>query len=494
MSESRASRFAAGTITKGDPMKPEAFDIANEIAVPSTAKKVGVGSVVLLGLSGQQIIPSALIGAAYMPLEAGNGAWLSMLLALLATLCVMSAVNIFARRYVVTGSMMSYVGLAFGRRLERLVAASYLLGFLIACAAVTASTVMFTSSFLQSVGLEVANESWFQALSALIVAGLAGSCAWRGLDASISLTAWLAFLSLPLVLVATTVAAMHTGFDLRSQTLLVETNWDSIMRGAIVGLAYFVGVDALASLAAETRNPKKNVPVILNSVLLITGIAYVGILLVCTPMMNAYTAELNEGVSPTAIITQVAGMPYLQKPIDLLLIGATFASLVAFINYGSRVFATAAHNSFIPKVFARIHSKYGSPTGATVLMAVPAAGIPVALQYLAASPPLQSTAYLSTLYSLFWVGPYIILCVGAVKEVLRGTREGILQIPIVFLGMIVFAVLLIDSFISGAEGVMYWLPYIMVALTVAGYLTFQFNETSIGLKNKRRVTKEQKEF
>ena len=127
-------------------------------------------------------------------------------------------------------------------------------------------------------------------------------------------------------------------------------------------------------------------------------------------------------------------------------------------------------------------------------MAVPAAGIPVALQYLAASPPLQSTAYLSTLYSLFWVGPYIILCVGAVKEVLRGTREGILQIPIVFLGMIVFAVLLIDSFISGAEGVMYWLPYIMVALTVAGYLTFQFNETSIGLKDKRRVTKEQKEF
>lgn len=479
-------------------MKPESFDIAEDLqretAVPLTAKKVGVGSVVLLGLSGQQILPSALIGAAYMPLEAGNGAWLSMLLALIATLCVMSAVNIFARRYVVTGSMMSYVGLAFGRRLERLVAASYLFGFLIACAAVTASTVMFTSSFLQSVGLEFANESWFQALSALIVAGLAGSCAWRGLDASISLTAWLAFLSLPLVLVATVFAAMHTGFDFHSQTLLVETDWGSIMRGAIVGLAYFVGVDALASLAAETRNPKKNVPIILNSVLLITGVAYVGILLVCTPMMNAHATELNDGVSPTVIITQVARMPYLQKPIDLLLIGATFASLVAFINYGSRVFATAAHNGFIPEVFARIHSRYGSPTGATVLMAVPAAGIPVALQYLAASPPLQSTAYLSTLYSLFWVGPYIILCVGAIKEVLRGASGGTHQILVVLLGMIVFAVLLVDSFISGAEGVMFWLPYIMVVLTITGYLVFQFNEI-LGLpKASRRILKEQKDI
>jgi amino acid transporter len=451
-------------------------ELQREIVVPATAPKVGVASVVLLGLSGQQIIPSALIGAAYMPLESGNGAWLSMLMAMCATLCVMAAVNIFARRYVVTGSMMSYVGLAFGRRLERLVAASYLIGFLVACAAVTASTVMFTSSFLHSLGLEYANEGWFQALSAIAIAALAGSCAWRGLDASISLTAWLAFLSLPLVLVATIAAAASTGFDFRSQFALAETDWHSVVRGAIVGLAYFVGVDALASLAAETRNPKKNVPVILNSVLLITGVAYVAILFVCTPMMNAHIAELNDGISPTAIITQVAGMPYLQKPIDLLLIGATFASLVAFINYGSRVFATAAQNRFLPEIFSRIHPKFGSPTGATVLMAVPAAGVPVALQYLAASPPLQSTAYLSTLYSLFWVGPYIILCVGAIKEVFKETTRAPIQVTVVSVGMLVFLCLFVDSFMSGAAGVMQWLPYIMLGLTFAGYLVFNINE------------------
>ncbi|CAN7684227.1 APC family permease [Pararhizobium sp. LjRoot255] len=453
-----------------------AEELRQETVVPATARKVGVVSVVLLGLSGQQIIPSALIGAAYMPLESGNGAWLSMLLAMCATLCVMAAVNIFARRYVVTGSMMSYVGLAFGRRLERLVAASYLIGFLVACAAVTASTVMFTSSFLQSVGFEYANESWFQALSAIVVAALAGGCAWRGLDASISLTAWLAFLSLPLVLAASIAAAANTGLDLHSQFVLADTDWHSVMRGAIVGLAYFVGVDALASLAAETRNPKKNVPIILNSVLLITGVAYVGILFVCTTMMNAHVVELNEGISPTAIIARVAEMPYLQKPIDLLLIGATFASLVAFINYGSRVFATAAHNKFLPEIFSRVHPKFGSPTGATVLMAVPAAGIPVALQYLAASPPLQSTAYLSTLYSLFWVGPYIILSVGAIKEVLKETRRAPLQIAVVVVGMFVFLCLFIDSFMSGAEGVMQWLPYTMLGLTLAGYIVFSINE------------------
>ncbi|MQV32736.1 APC family permease [Sinorhizobium meliloti] len=458
------------------PGSEPSWDTENEVLSPATSHKVGVGSVILLGLSGQQIIPAALIGAAYMPLESGNGAWLSMLLAMCATWCVMSAVNIFARRYVVTGSLMSYVGLVFGKRLERLVAGSYLLGFLIACAAVTASTVMFTSSFLHSVGLEFANAGWFQSLSAIAIAILAGTCAWRGLDASISLTAWLAFLSLPLVLVATVSAASQSGLDIQSQAVLAETDWHSIVRGAIVGLAYFVGIDALASLAAETKNPKKNVPVILTSVLLITGITYVVVLLVCTPLMNAHVAELNEGLSPTAIITRAAGMEYLQNPIDLLLIGATFASLVAFINYGSRVFATAALNRFIPEIFSRIHPKFGSPTGATILMSVPSAVIPVALQTLAASPPLQSTAYLSTLYSLFWVGPYIILCIGAIKEIFRETNRNLLQIVVVFTGMGAFLALLVDSFFSGAEGVMYWLPYITVGLTIAGYFALTVNQ------------------
>lgn len=121
---------------------------------------------------------------------------------LCATRCVMAAVNIFARRYVVTGSRVSYLGLAFGRRLESLVAASYLTGFL-SRALPSQQVVMFTSSFLHSIGLDYANKGWFQAVSAIAVAASAGSCAWRGLDASISisLTASLVFVSLPLVVI-----------------------------------------------------------------------------------------------------------------------------------------------------------------------------------------------------------------------------------------------------------------------------------------------------
>lgn len=454
-----------------------AVDIAEENAIPEGAEKVSVKSVVMLGLAGQQIIPSALIGAAYLPLESGNGAWLSMLLAMVATLCVMSAVNIFARRYVVTGSIMSYCGLAFGRGVERLVASSYLIGFLVAGAAVTASTVMFASSFLQSLGMESAGSGWFQAIASILVVIAAGGIAWRGLDASISLTAWLAFLAFPPLALAIGFAVMNVGLDVRSQLTLTSTDWPSIIRGTIVGLAYFVGIDALASLAAETENPKKNVPVILNSVLLITGGAYVFLLLIATPLMNNYSDQLNEGVSPTAIITKVAGLEQLQTPIDLLLIGATFASLVAFINYGSRVFATASHTHFLPPVFARIHPRFGSPTGATILMAAASAAVPVCLQVFAASPPLQSTAYLSTLYSMFWVVPYILLSFAAVRVILREGLSSPVQAAVVVVGMSAFIFLAYDSFFHPADGVIGVLPYVTLVVMICGYALFTLNES-----------------
>lgn len=77
---------------------------------------------------------------------------------------------------------------------------------------------------------------------------------------------------------------------------------------------------------------------------------------------------------------------------------------------------------------------------------------------------------------MFWVGPYIILCVGAIKEVFKETTRAPIQVAVVLIGMIVFLCLFVDSFMSGAEGVMKWLPYIMLALTIAGYIVFNMNE------------------
>lgn len=430
--------------------------------------------VTLLGLSGQQLGPSAAIAAGSIPLYAGNASWLSMALALLAALCMTVAVNVFARKYVVTGSLMSYVGISLGRPSQRLVAASYLVGFLVVCAALSACFVTFSSSFLHTVGVTFALTGWFQAITAIIVSILAGVLTWRGLDASISVTAWLSFLPVPLLAIVAVAAAWNTGIDFSAQITLHDTSLQSLAEGTIVALAYFVGCDALAALAAETDEPKKNVPLLLRNVLLITGLSFIAILLLSTPLMLQNMKALTDGESPTRILAVAAKMEFLQLPIDFLLGAATFASLVAFMNYGSRVFATAAVDRFIPHVFSHIHPKFGSPTGSTVLMGGAAAIIPVALQFLAATPPLQSTAYLSTLYSLFWIAPYILLGVGAVKELNADGHVGLMTRLYILLGVFVFIALLVYNFVSDPGGVFGALPYIMIALTFITFVAFSF--------------------
>lgn len=432
--------------------------------------------VTLLGLSGQQLVPSAAMAAGALPLYAGNGSWLAMLLALVAALFMSLATNVFARKYVVTGSLVSYVGLALGRLPQRVVAASYLTGFLIVCASLSTSVVMFSSSFLHSVGVAFAAANWFQAVSAITISVFAGALTWRGLDASINVTAWLSFLSAPLVVVVGVVAALNSGFDVMSQLTLEGVSLRALAEGTIVGLAYFVGCDALASLAAETDNPKKNVPRLLRNVLLITGFAFIGLIMLSCHLMANQVDALNAGESPTAIMATIAGMPYLQKPIDFLLAAAAFASLVAFLNYGSRIFATSASERLLPAVFATVHPVYGSPTAATILMAASAAVIPLALQAFAGAPPLLSANYLATLFSLFWIVPYVLLSIGAIKELIASNEQTVLNVISIALGGLTFATILIYYFAIQAEGVFGWLPYIMLAMTVLAYLLIMLME------------------
>lgn len=484
---------AVAEVTDSEKIKMSKFEFAPESGEGEVPETLPIGNsesltrVTLLGLSGQQLGPSAAIAAGSIPLYAGNASWLSMALALLAALCMTVAVNVFARKYVVTGSLMSYVGISLGRPSQRLVAASYLVGFLVVCAALSACFVTFSSSFLHTVGVSFALSGWFQALTAVVISILAGVLTWRGLDASISVTAWLSFLPVPLLAIVAVAAAWHTGIDLSAQLTLHDTSLSSLAEGTIVALAYFVGCDALAALAAETDEPKKNVPLLLRNVLLITGLSFVGILLLSTPLMLQNLKELSDGESPTRILAVAAKLDFLQLPIDFLLGAATFASLVAFMNYGSRVFATAAVDRFIPHVFSHIHPKFGSPTGSTVLMGSAAALIPVALQFLAETPPLQSTAYLSTLYSLFWIAPYILLGIGAIKEINADRHGGVMSRIYILLGVFVFLALLVYNFVSDPGGVFGALPYIMVALTFVTFIAFSLID---GLKRASVVASE----
>lgn len=442
----------------------------------SAGGKESLFRITMFGLTAQQLVPGLALAGGYLVLYSGNASWLAMLISGLAALCICVAVNVFARRHVVTGSLLSYVGLALGRVPQRIVAAAYLLGYVIAAAAMVTSVVIFTSSFLQSVGVSFAAAGWFQGVSAVVIALLAGALTYRGLDTSIVVASVLAFLAFPLIAATAIGAAVHDGVNMGGQLSLQGGTSQGLIDGVIVALAFFVGFDGLAALSAETREPLKNIARMLNLVLWICLLGFIVVILITIPALTLHSDQLAAGSSPTALLSDAAGMGWLQKPIDLLLIAATFASVVALLNFAARIVATAGTDGYLPRVMERVHPRYGSPTVSTIVLTAFSAVIPVGLQLVASAPPLKSSTYLFTLYSLFWVVPYVLIALAAIAEMRKAGRIRPVAALISLIGAGMFVYFLVYSITNSAGGVLGAMPYVMLGMLVFGFVGFSISD------------------
>lgn len=432
-------------------------------------------SVTILGLSAQQIGPGIALAGGYMIVYAGDASWVSMLIAFLGACAIGAMVTTFSRRLVATGGLMSYVASVLGPYARALVGAGYVVGILIAVAAVVTGVVIFSSSFLVQMGMDWAATPMGQALSAIVIAVIAGAIAYRGLDASVKVSAVLSFIGIPFVIWVTVAAAEATEgyslapqFDFGSEAM----SWDAILQGTLIALAYFVGFEGLSAMAGETRNPKRNVPRLVLWLLGVTGSAYILTLWFQIPSLGAGLDQLAAGESPAAVLAHIGGVGYLAAPLDLLLAAATFAGLIATFNYGSRIVATAASAGLLPNKLSRIHKRHHSPSAAVFFMTFIAAGIPITLQLVSSAPPLESSVYLYTLFSYCYLLPYVLASVAAVVLVVREGRPNPVLVATFIVGGGACAYVLYYALTSAGEGVFGALPWIALVLTLVAFLAF----------------------
>jgi amino acid transporter len=432
-----------------------------------------LGALTVLGLSAQQIGPGIALAGGYMILYAGNASWVSMLLSLVVSASIGAIVVTFSRRLVASGGLMSYVSSVLGPVGRALTGAGYLIGLLIAAAAVTTGVVIFTASFLVQIGLSWASSPLAQAVSAVVVAVLAGTVAFRGVDTSVKVSAVLTFVGIPFVLWVTIAAAVATpGYSLVPQFDFGsgDFKWDSIFQGALVALSYFVGFDGLSAMAGETKNPKRNLPRFILLLLGITGGAYVAILWFQIPALGRGAELLAKGDSPTAVLAHLGNVGWLAAPLDLLMAAATFAGLIATFNYGSRIIGTAAEARLLPRGLAHVNVRFRSPSRAVGLLVIISAGIPIAFEIIAASPPLESSVLLYTLFSYCYFVPYVVAAIAAIVLVWREGRPRVLMLLVYAFAAVSFAYLLVYALTSAGGGVFGALPWVALALTVVGFV------------------------
>jgi APA family basic amino acid/polyamine antiporter len=147
-----------------------------------------------------------------------------------------------------------------------------------------------------------------------------------------------------------------------------EFGWSGILRGAGVVFFVFIGFDIVSTMAQETKNPQRNMPIGIIGSLAICTLLFVLFGYVMTGLAN-YT-EFKDSAAPVAIA--IAKTPYLwlsQAIILAILIGYTSVILVDLLGQ-SRVFFSMSRDGLLPKVFSELHPKFQTPIKSNILLCI----------------------------------------------------------------------------------------------------------------------------
>ncbi|MCI4624563.1 MAG: amino acid permease [Candidatus Magnetoovum sp. WYHC-5] len=139
--------------------------------------------------------------------------------------------------------------------------------------------------------------------------------------------------------------------------------FSGVLRGASVVFFAYIGFDTVSTAASEAKNPQKNLPIgILVSLFVCTAL-YIAVAFILTGVVHY--SHLNVS-APIAVALDAMKMGFLTPMVKIGAI-AGLSSVILVLLYGQiRVFYAIAKDGLLPKVFAKVHTKYSTPHVATI--------------------------------------------------------------------------------------------------------------------------------
>lgn len=187
-----------------------------------------------------------------------------------------------------------------------------------------------------------------------------------------------------------------------------QFGWSGVLRGAGLVFFVFIGFDAVAASAQETKNPARDLP-----------IGIIGSLVVCTVLFGLfghvmtglanYKEFANSG-APVAIAIEKTPYAWLSQAIILaILIGYTSVILIDLMAQ-SRMFYSISKDGLLPKMFSDVHTKFKTPYKSNIILCV-------FIGLFAAFVPMNVVGEMTSIGTLL---AFLMVCVGIL--ILRKTN------------------------------------------------------------------------
>src|SRR5579875_566693 len=177
--------------------------------------------------------------------------------------------------------------------------------------------------------------------------------------------------TIPFVILA--VAIMAKG-GVGGNTLTVftpsPTSWNTVFNGILFAVLLYVGFEAAASIAEETRNPRKSIPIAVVGAVFLVALLYVLVTYAATIGFGKAALQKDawlSAASPMGLLAHRYVGGWLSVLIDLVVIFDATSLAIAIMVTASRIIFAFGRDGLLPAVAART-SRYGTPLTGNVVI------------------------------------------------------------------------------------------------------------------------------
>lgn len=394
---------------------------------PINLTAMGIGAIIGAGLF-------VLTGEAAAKF-AGPAVVISFVIA--AIICALAALCYaeFASLIPISGSAYTYAYVTMGEFFAWIMGLALTLEYLFSFCTVAVGWSAYFGSLMKDFGFEVSSLvakspliydvdfGWMSTgsylnLPAIIIIALIGWMVSVGVKTAAFLNNLLVFVKIGIILlfIACGVAYIKADnwipFIPANTGVFGEFGWSGIFRGAGIVFFAFLGFDAVSTLAQESKNPQKDMPIGMLGSLSICTILYIIFGLVLTGVVSYTLVGVPD---PIAVAVNALGpsFTWLRLIVKIAILAGLTSVILVMLMGQARVFYAMAQDGLIPKVFGSISQKFRTPLFTTIVVTLTGMGI-------AGFLPVDILGQLTSMGALFVFG---MVCFGIL--ILRFTQPNL---------------------------------------------------------------------
>ena len=143
-----------------------------------------------------------------------------------------------------------------------------------------------------------------------------------------------------------------------NRTPFMPNGFSGMFASAFTIFFAYIGFDAIATAAEETKNPQKNLPIGIIGSLIVCTICYVLVALVLTGMVPLSAIDTQ---APIASAMAMVGQNWVAGFISIGALTGLTSVLLVLMLAGTRILFSMSRDNFLPKVLQTVHPKFQTP-------------------------------------------------------------------------------------------------------------------------------------